>query len=200
MYRKFDSKLNSEVVVIYPGEYHISSKDLFIYTVLGSCISVCLYDVRQKIGGMNHFMLSGIQDAETMSQDNFLNQSTRYGMAAMEVLINDIFKQGGKKNFFRAKVFGGSKMIKIKNISNSVAENNISFVQWFLKAEGIPIEAIDVGGVSARKVYFNPFTGKVYMKKIIPTVEDLAEEIAYENESAKASAAQKKDEGSIELF
>lgn len=39
-----DTRFPYEVAVILPGEYFVSREPKVVYTVLGSCISVCLRD------------------------------------------------------------------------------------------------------------------------------------------------------------
>lgn len=79
-------------MIILPGEFHVSSQDI-IATVLGSCISVCIKDIKSGIGGMNHFMLPG----DVRSEEMFLSESAKYGMFAMEQLINEMIKEGGSQ-------------------------------------------------------------------------------------------------------
>ncbi|HCL56913.1 MAG TPA: hypothetical protein DHW82_07890 [Spirochaetia bacterium] len=200
MTRKFDRKLEKEVITIYPGEYAVAKEDIYIYTVLGSCISVALYDEKNQVGGLNHFMLSGIEDIMNMQEDHFLNQSTRYGMAAMEVLVNSVMKLGGDRKHFKAKVFGGAKMIKSELLDNSVPVNNIDFVKWFLKSENISLEGSDIGGESARKIYFNPFSGKVFLKHIVPSMLEMKDEISYQKKIMEEKTQKEKKENDIELF
>lgn len=195
MHSRYNSKLQRDVMTIYPGEFHVDSKDLFIYTVLGSCISVCLYDSEANVGGMNHFMLAGLENIGS----NFASQSTRYGMAAMEVLINEIMKKGGKKERFEAKVFGGANMIRVNVSDQGVAQNNIKFAKWFLDAEDIKVASIDVGGDKARKVFFNPFTQQVFLKHLVPEINDLEKEISYERKLIKTPKS-KVESSDVELF
>ena len=52
-----DHHFQYDAVKVLPGEYFVSSEDLVIMTVLGSCIAACIWDGKMRIGGMNHFML-----------------------------------------------------------------------------------------------------------------------------------------------
>ncbi len=56
--RMQDARFPHEVAVIMPGEYFVSQDPMIVYTVLGSCVSVCIRDTVLAIGGMNHFMLA----------------------------------------------------------------------------------------------------------------------------------------------
>ena len=57
VYRNWDGHWQCPAAKILPGECYVSNQDEVIYTVLGSCISVCIRDRRLGVGGMNHFML-----------------------------------------------------------------------------------------------------------------------------------------------
>ncbi len=158
--RYWDKGRNSVVAKILPGEVYVSKQDELISTVLGSCISACIYDIKMGIGGMNHFMLPANRSSNAMTIDSL---SCRYGNWAMEFLINEIIKNGGYRENFRVKLFGGGKII---SGMSDVGEGNIRFVSEYLKNEGLSVESHDVGGPWPRKVIFSPTTGKAAVKKL----------------------------------
>lgn len=146
---------------ILPGEYYVTDKQEMITTVLGSCISVCIYEQRTGLGAMNHFMLpssNGNNDA-----DDLMSESFRYGDVAMERMINDLLKNGADKDKIVFKAFGGGQIIKQMT---SVGERNIKFLHKFMVMEGYKLSAVDLGGPHPRKVNFFPKTGKVMVKKL----------------------------------
>jgi chemotaxis protein CheD len=154
------------MVIIYPGEFHVSCTEI-IATILGSCIAACIKDTKNGIGGMNHFMLPG----DVRSEDMFLKASTKYGIFAMEQLINEMIKQGGSKKHFQAKVFGGGHILNFRKSDGNVPESNIDFVRAFLKMEQIDIVKEDVGGFAGRKILFFPDSAKVLLKRLKSTVK-----------------------------
>lgn len=160
----FDKKYQKQIVTISPGEYYCSKQDCYISTVLGSCIAITLWDGKNKIGGMNHFML-----ATTSRECNISDETAgRFGEYSMELLINDMIKAGAQKRNFQAKVFGGANIFK-ENLSATgprVGAANIFFAFNYLETEGIPIIKSDTGGTQARKILFEPITNKVYLKRI----------------------------------
>lgn len=155
--RYWDRGRDSVVAKILPGEVYVTKQNELISTVLGSCISACVYDYKMGIGGMNHFMLPANNNAGIDSL------SCRYGNWAMEFLINEIIKNGGSRDNFKIKIFGGGKIIKGMG---DIGEGNIMFVSQYLKNEGFLVESHDVGGPWPRKVLFNPTTGKAHVKKL----------------------------------
>ena len=158
--RMQDTRFPYEVAVILPGEYFVSREPKVVYTVLGSCISVCLRDPVINVGGMNHFMLAA--PASNSPLDRWVN-SGRYGSFAMEMLINGIVKLGGEKERLEAKVFGGGK---IYDSSNNIGAKNAAWAMDYLESEEVPLLKADVGDLCPRKVYFFTDSGKVLMKKL----------------------------------
>lgn len=149
------------------GEYFASNQDVVIHTVLGSCVAVCLYDPEKKIGGMNHILMPFNPDIHNY------DASARYGINAMELLINAIMRLGGNREKMVAKTFGGANILMALSRENGVGERNVEFVVDFLRAEKIKILGRDFGGHDSRKIFFHIATGDVFLKRI-PTVKSLA--------------------------
>jgi chemotaxis protein CheD len=144
---------------ILPGEYYVTIHDELITTVLGSCVAACIRDKKLGIGGMNHFMLPaiGIDDLSVGSA------AARYGNFAMEHLINNILRNGGKRENLEVKIFGGGRILK--NMTD-VGNKNIEFVRNYIKTEGLTLVAEDLGDIYPRKVVYFPTNGKVQLKKL----------------------------------
>lgn len=158
----FDNNFNIQAVKLLPGEYFVTKEDMLLVTVLGSCVAACIRDRKNGIGGMNHFMLPDSGSSDTNSP---MNPSARYGVYAMETLINHLLKLGAHRANLEAKVFGGGNVISGLTQAN-VGQRNAEFVLQFLKTEGIPIVAKDLIDIYPRKVYFFPRTSKVLVKKL----------------------------------
>ncbi len=188
----YDRHFRIEAAKILPGEYYVSSRDMMIVTVLGSCVSACIRDRESGIGGMNHFMLPH-SDKNAASP---LSTSARYGSYAMEVLINHLLKLGASKKNFEAKVFGGGNVLRGFTVTN-VGERNASFVLDYLKKENIPVTAKDLLDIYPRKVYFFPGTGKVLVKKLKGVHNDTIVERERQYETRLDYG---KVEGEVELF
>lgn len=157
----YDRHFEQEAVKILPGEYYVTNSNRMIVTVLGSCVAVCLRDRRSGYGGMNHFLLP----TDGSPQPGLLAESARYGVYAMELLINHLFKLGAVRQHLEAKVFGGANVLQGLT-HNNVGQRNAEFVLDYLHTEGIPVLAQDLLDIFPRKVYFFPETGKVLVRKI----------------------------------
>ncbi len=178
---------------LLPGEYYVTVNDEGVYTTLGSCISACIRDRVSGIGGMNHFMLPASADADGWKSTS-LSAATRYGNFAMEHLINDILKNGGKRHNLEVKLFGGGRIMV--NMTD-VGKRNIDFARDYLATEGLRVVAEDVGDVFPRMVVYFPATGKVKVKRL----RSLHNNVILEEESRYISTVESKPiGGEVELF
>ncbi len=145
-------------VTIHVGGIHVSEIPVRIKTLLGSCISACLYDPSTRIGGMNHFLLPGELDS--------LDLSSRYGVNAMEILINEMMKIGANRLRLQAKVFGGADIFRANHKLMMVGKRNIKFIRDFLETEKIPILNERLGGNEGLIVHFISHTFDVFIKPV----------------------------------
>ncbi|MFD1121269.1 chemoreceptor glutamine deamidase CheD [Methylophilus flavus] len=189
----FDRTFNCDAAKISPGEYYYTDKDMLIVTVLGSCVSACIRDTRSGIGGMNHFMLP---ESGSADRDSPVSESMRYGTYAMEVLINQLLRNGARRENLEAKIFGGGNVLR-SFTTNNVGDRNAAFVKQYLKDEGIKVTGEDLLDIYPRKVYYFPKTGKVLVKKL----KQLNNYTLVKREQAYSSKLKTNDVGGdIDLF
>lgn len=137
-------------ITVAQGETQVSAdENVVLTTVLGSCIAACFYDPLARIGGINHYLL-----AEGSASDPASMQ--RYGVYAMEVLINAMLAMGATRNRLKARIFGGATM---RSGFRDIGGDNIAFARRFLRDERIALVGEDVGGSGARRVEFRPALG-----------------------------------------
>lgn len=161
MKKSFNRKFNRYVYEIFAGDYYTTGEqNVVLTTLLGSCIAVCMKDEFSKVVGINHFMLPG----RISATDLIFSEDARYGINAMEKMINSMMKRGARRNSLQAKIFGGGRVMET-SLTN-VAQSNIDFATTYLQMEGIPILANNTGGQYGRKIYFFPDSYTVYMKRI----------------------------------
>ncbi|MGB0835967.1 MAG: chemoreceptor glutamine deamidase CheD [Psychrobium sp.] len=173
-------------VKVVAGDYYVTEQDEVICTVLGSCVSTCIRDTQTGIGGINHFLLPD-------SDCDILSSSNRYGVFAMEQLINAIIKYGGRRENFEIKIVGGGNMM---TGVNDIGQRNIAFVQQFLETEGLVVKAMDVGGNQARRIQYIAKTGQLMVQKLKEGSN--ARTVALELESQRS--IQKQTDDDVELF
>lgn len=140
---------------LFPSAIFAEKEAYVVDTILGSCVAVCLFDQKIKIGGINHYMLP-LWNGEGLA-------SPKYGNIAIEKLIEKMLRNGATKENMIAKIFGGA--CQTSNTIN-VGSKNIQIAREQLAQHTIKIVAEDVGGSVGRKIIYDTGTGKVLMKLI----------------------------------
>ncbi len=141
-------------ISIVQGEHAVVAEPhVVIATLLGSCVAVCLHDPVAKVGGMNHFLLGEPCANQMLTPID----RQRYGVHAMELLINGLMAKGAARNRLSAHLYGGANMI---SGLGTIGSSNGAFARRFMETEGIAIAHCDLGGTRARKVEFMPHEGR----------------------------------------
>jgi chemotaxis protein CheD len=148
------------------GDTFVSSnpRDV-VSTVLGSCISICLFDENLQVGGINHYLL--VENAGGSEPDN------KYGLFAFESLLNELIKRGASRQKIKGKVFGGAS---IGGKFGALGPKNAAFAKKILQTEGIDFVGGDTGGTQARRLKFHPVSGDAKMA-LIPATDAVEEAI-----------------------
>ncbi|SIO03095.1 chemotaxis protein CheD [Rhodovulum sp. ES.010] len=146
------------VEAVVQGEYRISREpDTVLSTVLGSCVSACLFDPVAGVGGMNHFLLPGDTSARS--------SELKYGAMAMELLINELLKAGALRSRMQAKLFGGAR---VSAAFGDIGEKNVIFARSYMAREGFDVVSESLGGLQARRLHFRPATGAARLVMLPP--------------------------------
>lgn len=150
--------------VIQGGYEATAHPNDMLTTILGSCVCTCLCDPVAGVGGMNHFLLPD-GGADTSGR-------LRYGLHAMELLINELMKLGAEKTRLQAKLFGGAMM---HDGLGKIGRANGAFATRFLRTEGIACVGNSLGGTRARRIRFWPVTGRAQQlflgSEVAPSIE-----------------------------
>jgi chemotaxis protein methyltransferase CheR len=173
-------------IAISAGELHTSATPVEIRTILGSCVAACLYDPVARVGGMNHFLLP------RSSLDH--EEQLRFGVHAMEMLINGLMQLGAARDRLEAKLFGGGNVIDTVKRRPSVGEMNVKFATEFLERERIPLVSSKLGGTRGLDVRFHAHDGRAFAREISDTLVKRIESELQEKTS------QKVETGTAELF
>jgi chemotaxis protein CheD len=141
---------------LQPGYIKVSNEPVLISTVLGSCVAVCLYDRKLRLGGMNHFLLPYILDPEKMT--------ARYGNVAIVTLIRIMLDAGAETKYLEAQIFGGAQSKQMQG--SRVGAENIAIARKILARKKISVASEDVGGRKGRKIVFNTASNEVAVLKV----------------------------------
>ncbi len=159
-------------VFLLPGEYMVSKQPHIISTLLGSCVSVCLYHPQHHFGGMNHYMLTKGATGE---------RSGKYGDYAINVLLQFMERAcGGSLNGVEAMIFGGANVVGTIGSGEQIGERNIALAREMLKKHRIKIVREQVGGNAGLKLHYQNWDNKI---QVIPM-----------NQSAMSSSLVAKEE------
>jgi chemotaxis protein CheD len=141
---------------VHPGSYFAATGSYRINTVLGSCVAVCLWSGRRRIGGMNHFL---------MPQRVGVAHGAKFGGPAMRLLLARMEALGCEPVELQAKLFGGASMIGAPRERDvTLGRKNVELARGLLREARIPIVAEDVEGARGRKLAFFTDDGSAWVK------------------------------------
>jgi len=153
-----ETSYGAQKVYLHPGHLYVSEKPVDITTVVGSCVSVCLWDRATKVAGMNHFVLPTVMGGVA---------SPKHGEFAMHALVERLLKMGASPRTLRARLFGGSCVIEaFRGAGTDLGSKNVAVAKRVLAGHRIPILQEDVGGSSGRKLIFHTEDGSVEVKTL----------------------------------
>ena len=144
--------------LLYPADVFVGETPCLVTTVLGSCISVCLYDSVLNQGAINHYILPhwNGHDLATM----------KYGNMSIIRILGELLMLDSKYENVVAKVFGGAEVLLKTPTSFHIGRRNAQIAFEILKEFKIPVLFSDVGGNKGRKISFNTLTGEVELEYI----------------------------------
>ena len=193
--RYWDQPHGCFVARVLPGEFYVTRHAEAVSTVLGSCVSACIRDTRLNVGGMNHFMLPLDASLGSSAWGEAASSATRYGNVAMELLVNEILKLGGRREHLEIKLVGGGHVLA--EMTTDIGRRNIEFVRNFIQKEGYRVAGEDMGDRFARRVIYFPQSGRMRVRKLVTERDEslAAQERAYLKRLDTTPL-----EGEIELF
>ncbi len=148
-----------------PGELIFSKKEIVVKTILGSCVAVCLYDKKNKYGGMCHFLLPESEQGVV---------STKYGNIAVTTLIRKFMRAGCSPDSMEASIIGGAFIIFSEKEIFFIGDKNAEIAQQILKAHKIKIKSINTGGEHGKRVIFNTYTNALIVQSLeLTSIDDL---------------------------
>lgn len=135
-----------------------------ITTVLGSCVSVCLWDERTHAGAMNHYIMPAGDGTEM--------PHPRYGDFALLTITERMLSLGCRVHDMVAGIYGGAE-IDSDLSSLSAGRRNVEVAFTFLQQAGISILDAKVGGSLGRWICFDTRTGHVKVRDLDPRSDEM---------------------------
>lgn len=149
-------------VFLQAGEVFMGDEPTRITTLLGSCISVCMFDPTTRRGAMCHGLLPNAP--VVLYQHPF-----RYVDEAVLYLIERYRRMGVPPQRLSVKVFGGADILaSVRDGYESIGRQNTMAAIEALGWQGVQIAARETGGNRGRKIVFLTHTGEVFLKRLNP--------------------------------
>lgn len=149
-----------EKIDVKMGEYEIQESPIIIQSMgIGSCVVICLYDRKRKIGGLAHIMSPRSEMKEDVKPMRFADK-------AIKKLVQEMNKKGINNRDLIVKIIGGASMFAGTTSIMSIGNDNILAVRKEFKDLGIRILKEDVGGNRGRSVWFDTSNGDVVVSHI----------------------------------
>ena len=146
-----------EKYYLKPGYVYVTGEPTVIYTVLGSCVSVCLYDNRLKYGGMCHYLLPRKRKED--------RATAKLGDIAIMALYQSFLEFESQPADLLAQIIGGA-YLKGNDSSASIAYENVKTAKEILTKLSIKIISEDTGGELGRKVLFYSEHNELMVRKV----------------------------------
>ena len=149
----------SETIILGIADGRVVKRGETLATyALGSCVGVCLYDGKNKIGGLAHIMLPSKDHSFSISNDY------KFADAGIRNLLEEMRQAGADRSSIIAKIFGGAEMFAVYGNMIPVGERNVTAVIDVLRSEKIRLHTCDTGSNYGRSIWFDTSTGVVKVK------------------------------------
>lgn len=151
-----DSELTVKTHYLYPGTIFTHRDQHLVTTILGSCVAVCVWHEKSRVGGINHYLLP-LWNGDGLP-------TPKYGNVAIPRLVEKIRSIAGGGTLI-AKVFGGASMWSQTSGALAVGERNVELAFNTLEDMKIKVVSQDVGGGMGRKIIFDTESGSVLLRR-----------------------------------
>jgi chemotaxis protein CheD len=150
------------IVFVKQGECHFSRHPELVITILGSCLSVIMYNIEHRFSALTHCLMP----SQHMYNDDDGNDY-KYVDTSVKQMLAIFDKQKIPRHKISIKIFGGAEQLSNdKKRTQPVGKQNIIMALNILDKEGLNVISMDVGGTKGRKIYFSSHTGEVLLSRL----------------------------------
>ncbi len=152
--------MSYELINVGIADMGVAMSPNILRTILGSCVGICIYDPKVKIGGLSHIMLPTSKKPS--------HNIKKYADTAIPLMIDEMLALGAGRERMIAKLAGGATMFKHtgNSLMGDIGKNNIQSVKEILASLKIPVLCEELGGDYGRTIDFYLETGEVKIKTI----------------------------------
>jgi len=150
-------------IYLHPGELVICKEPTRVITVLGSCVSVIMYNRRLKFGAICHGTMPRCKDIQRCTEPCI--DAFKFMDCAIQHMLVGFREFGIRNKDIEVKIFGGADTLMSRS-SNTIGSQNIKVTLDTLGREKLGVMGADVGDNFGRKLIFLTHTGDVYLKRL----------------------------------
>ncbi|MGE5451057.1 MAG: chemotaxis protein CheD [Acidobacteriota bacterium] len=155
------------VVAAQGQELHLLAGQLYfgntasrVYTLLGSCIAVTLWNPARRVGGMCHFLLPSRHRPIGAGRDG------RFGNEAVEMLVEAMTRVGTQPKDYLVHLYGGADTLPDSSAHKfNVGQRNIEQAWQLIDQYGFVLQNADVGDHVPRNVSMTFPDGVVQLRR-----------------------------------
>jgi len=156
------------------GEVIITADPMIIWTILGSCVSITLFNKRLGLAAICYAQLpekehsNGMRCSDTCPKPCFRNdkgESTKFLSCAFNLMLEKFKSNGVINNEMSAGIYGGASMFKYIYVyrEKSIGDQNVELAYRLCNRNKIRVVDDDTGGEVGRRLKFNTLNGKIEM-------------------------------------
>ena len=161
------NKLNkSSEIFLQPGEFHLTTESEIVTTILGSCVSVVMFDTERRISMMSHNLMPSCENSISCKGD--CSNVHKYAECSVKQMLQIFDSAKIPRNNIVVKLFGGSELINGGQHNDgitSVGSRNICAAKKIIEEEELSLAAQDIGGRFGRRIVFITETGEVFLRR-----------------------------------
>lgn len=164
MKTEFDS---CKLIYLHPGEVYFTIKPEVISTVLGSCLTVTMFNKETGLSGISHALLPNCKTS--LKNCEKCIEPFKYVDCSIKIMIKKFDANKISRRNIEVKMFGAAEMMESSNQNTameSVAKKNILTALDILENENLSLSASDLGGRCGRRIIFFTKDGSVYLKRL----------------------------------
>lgn len=149
-------------IYLHPNEFYWGDGETRIKTILGSCIAICMWHPKLKLGGMSHSLLPTRLDGTLKAgglDGKFVNE-------AVQLFLFEVLKSKTKPEDYKVKIFGGANVLAATNDEKTIGARNYEMGHKALGAAGFAVFSEHAGGTEARNVMLDLWSGETWLRRI----------------------------------
>jgi chemotaxis protein CheD len=152
-----------QTVYLKPGEISVCKKPTKVVTVLGSCVSVTMFNRRLKLGAICHATLPRSRKGGPCT--GYRDEAFKYVNCSIRFMIETFRRHNIANGEIEVKLFGGADTLSSKK-ENTIGSQNVKTALDIIREENLDVVAADVGDSFGRKLIFYTHTGEVFRKRL----------------------------------